>query len=251
MKRLDPLYPGRSGLPRCVEPAGSHARCAVRQFSHRRSATWRKDRDDFEPANLADPPHTLNPEGRNSSGTVLWETFSDAPRDEAEVRKLASSLVDHPRLVLWGRAWRYGKGTVVEAFLLVRGQNEDASFAKEVWTVALSPTSTLTVSVPRTEVEFAPVVIRGDLLAELEDPLGLKLYASQIGNQVKGTVGNRFRALQGFTTRRSSNCRMVLQAGFACQTYLWSTAKWWILLVASFGCSGTIGPVQPSCLRRS
>jgi hypothetical protein len=134
-------------------------------------------------------------DGRNSHGTVEWITFSDPPRSEADVRKLASAMADDPAMVLWGRAWHYGGGTVVVAFLLVRGQALDTSLSNNLWSVSLSPGRQLSVTAPRAEEEFAPVVIRGDLLAELEDPSGLKLYADQHGDQVKGTVGDAFRAL--------------------------------------------------------
>jgi hypothetical protein len=52
------------------------------------------------------------------------------------------------------------------------------------------------VGVPRRQVDFRPIVLRPDLLAELKDPSGLKLYARPSGTEILGTVGDYFRALQ-------------------------------------------------------
>jgi hypothetical protein len=135
-------------------------------------------------------------DGRKSTGMVLWVTFSDPPKSQAEAKRLASYVSDDPRIVLWGRAWHFGGGTVVEAFLLVRSKEDDPVLSNDIWHVTLSPHGTLAVGVPRAEVEFAPVVLRTDLLGDLEDPSGLKLYADRTRNEVKGTLGDAFRALE-------------------------------------------------------
>jgi hypothetical protein len=139
------------------------------------------------------------PPGSNSklsSGLVIWDTFTAPPMSPDMARKLASHIAQDPRIVLWGRAWRYGGGTVVEAFLLVRGPEDDSSFSQDIWTVSLGAGRRLSVGVPRAEVEFAPIVLRDDLLADLEEPSGLRLYSHPDGDNVIGTAGSQFKALE-------------------------------------------------------
>src|SRR5258708_1106672 len=66
-------------------------------------------------------------EGRNTRGSVTWDVTSKPPASYAEAEALASAQTeDEPQIVLWGRAWRYGAGNVVEAFLSIRSDVEPA-----------------------------------------------------------------------------------------------------------------------------
>jgi hypothetical protein len=137
----------------------------------------------------------------SASGKVLWASFVDPPSSPQGARQVATYIADNPRLMLWGRAWKYGNGLVVEAFLLVRGETDDPSLRDVLWTVPLATGGSLQVGPPRTEVEFEPIVVRSDLLADLTDLSGLKLYADRDSNQVIGHVGNAFRALAQYPDR--------------------------------------------------
>jgi hypothetical protein len=136
-------------------------------------------------------------EGRKSKGTVTWDVISKAPASYAEAEELARAQTeDEPQIVLWGRAWRYGEGNVVEAFLSIRSDAKPAVFKSDLWKVSLPDGTAVGVGVPRRQVDFRPIVLRSDLLAELKDPSGLKLYASPSGDVILGTVGDYFRAIQ-------------------------------------------------------
>jgi len=133
--------------------------------------------------------------GHSSKGLVIWDVISQPPNSYAEANKLAVALPENPQLVLWGRASRYGSGYVAEAFLSIRSAAGNREIAP-LWSVTLDPHTTFNMGVPRQQVDFAPIVLRQDLLAELHDPSGLKLYSSASGGTVQGFVGDAFQALE-------------------------------------------------------
>jgi hypothetical protein len=69
-------------------------------------------------------------EGRNTKGGVTWDVTSEPPTSYAEAETLARRQTeDQPQIVLWGRAWRYGDGNVVEAFLSIRNDTKAAGIS--------------------------------------------------------------------------------------------------------------------------
>jgi hypothetical protein len=134
--------------------------------------------------------------GRKTHGAITWDVTSNPPTSYSEAESLAGRQAeDTPQLVLWGRAWRYGPGTVVEAFLLIRA-DVSGSPGQNVWSVPAPDGSTISVTLPRQQIDFSPIILRNDILPLLEQPSGLVLYSSPHGSSSKGTVGNYFRALE-------------------------------------------------------
>ena len=133
--------------------------------------------------------------GHSSTGLVIWDVISQPPNSYAEANQLAATRIEKPQLVLWGRASRYGSGYVAEAFLSIRGDAGSREIPP-LWSVTLDRNTTFSMGVPRQQVDFAPIVLRQDLLPELHDPSGLKLYSSASGGAVQGVVGNYFQAME-------------------------------------------------------
>ena len=135
--------------------------------------------------------------GRSTKGTVIWDVTSKPPATYPEANALAKSAQpDEPQIVLWGKAWHYVNQNVAEAFLLIRRDVERNPAGKAIWKASLPNGPTFSVDVPHWQVDFAPIVLRADLLAELKDPAGLKLFADSRGTSVNGYVGDTFRALE-------------------------------------------------------
>jgi hypothetical protein len=135
-------------------------------------------------------------EGKKTRGLVIWDVSSKPPASYADADEFARTVVgDQPQIILWGRAWQYGPGNVVEAFLLIRS-DVAPSLESDLWKVSTQDGTAVGVGIPRRQVDFKPIVLRADVLAELKDPRGLKLYAGPQGNTVLGMVGENFRALQ-------------------------------------------------------
>lgn len=136
-------------------------------------------------------------EGRNTKGGVTWDVTSEPPTSYTEAEVLARKQTeDQPQIVLWGRAWRYGDGNVVEAFLSILNDTRPADLNSGLWRVGMPDGTSVSVGVPTRQIDFRPIVLRADLLAELKDPGGLKLYSSPTGGAVLGTTGEYFRALE-------------------------------------------------------
>jgi hypothetical protein len=149
-----------------------------------------------------------NKKAGGNSGKVLWLQIPHLLTSVQDAQFLAKYAQERPQLVLWGRAWQYGGGTVVEAFLHIRPENSDGTPA-QLWSLSLAPNNVLSVTVPRSEVEFEPLIIRTDLLGELQEVSGLKLYADQDSDIVLGTVGNAFRALK----QKPEEAKVALPSG--------------------------------------
>ncbi len=134
--------------------------------------------------------------GKPVAGKILWLNAPFVPTSYAMADQAAAHMIDDPELVLWGRSWAYGGGTVVEAFLLLRGPLAEDGVLRDIWSVPLDAGHQLSVTAPREQVEFNPIVIRTDLLGDLNDPSGLKLYPDATTNTPKGLLGNDFEAMQ-------------------------------------------------------
>ncbi len=133
--------------------------------------------------------------GHSTQGGVTWDISSAPPTSYVEAEQLARAQIENPpQLVLWGKTWRYGKGNIVEAFLLVRDSAMRVRDQTGLWTVAVPGGPAFTIGIPRRQIEFAPIVLRADLLPELKDPAGLKLYNSPEGTEIRGFVGDYFLA---------------------------------------------------------
>jgi hypothetical protein len=135
--------------------------------------------------------------GRSSRGGVLWDTISRAPTTDAEASALAKTAQpEDPQIIVWGKTWPFANQNVVEAFLLIRRDVQRNQVGFGIWRVAMPNGMTFAVDVPRWQVDFAPIVLRSDLLPELSDPAGLKLFAAPTGYETRGYVGDSFRALE-------------------------------------------------------
>lgn len=131
--------------------------------------------------------------GRNTRGLTYWDVSSRPPSSFAEASALASAISpDRPQLVLWGKALPYGKQYLVQAFLSIYS-------ADHIWKLSVAGTKPFSVDVPERQIDFAPFVLRSDLLPELRDPSGLKLYANSTGSQIIDTAGNSLQALEQYS----------------------------------------------------
>ncbi len=134
-----------------------------------------------------------NPSGVTfGDGLVLWDDkpLSSQTPDDA-VRAARDNEAD---LVLWGKAWRYGDGVVVQAYLTI-----PAADRRPIWEVTVpgpDGASRIGVELPRLQYEFRPIVLTPAIVDSYSSPSALKLYASPASRVVIGRVGNAFTALE-------------------------------------------------------
>jgi hypothetical protein len=86
-------------------------------------------------------------EGKHTKGTVTWDFESRPPTTSADAERYAAAQKDQePQVVLWGKAWRFGAGIVVEAFLSIRSGESAIAFGSDLWTVTVPTGETFSVS---------------------------------------------------------------------------------------------------------
>lgn len=137
-----------------------------------------------------------NPAGLSfGNGTVLWDPIP--PRESGHVAAETAAQSRGADATLWGRAWRYGGGVVVQAYLtLAAGRNAEERIAwKETVRADGKPVS-LTLRLPRRRYEFSPIVLRRDVVESFASPAGLRMVATRGTGNVVGEVGDAFRALR-------------------------------------------------------
>jgi hypothetical protein len=134
-------------------------------------------------------------QGAKTHGGVTWDISSTPPTNAPEAEALASRQRPAPQIVLWGRAWQYGQGNIVEAFLSIRDSASADKSGQELWKVDLGQNQELVADFPHRQLDFAPIVLRADLMPELTDPAGLKLFVAPTGEATNGPVGDNFTAI--------------------------------------------------------
>lgn len=128
------------------------------------------------------------------SGTVYYWTEGSQPvRSHAEAEKAAD---DQVHAVLWGRAQQYGKGVVVQAYLSAPRAQTPNHPGIGIWKIDLPNGQTISVDIPAWLYEFAPIVLKPEVVLELNTPQGLKIYRSPRSSEVVGTIRDNFRALE-------------------------------------------------------
>ena len=136
-------------------------------------------------------------EGAQVKGRVTWESSSSAPMSFSQAQAYGAAAKDsEPAMVLWGRTWRYGTGIVVEPFLSILVRNPAAPAGAKLWTLKLPSGETLSVGIPRRQVEFEPIILSAQSLPELTGASGLERYASATGTRTRAVVGDDFRVFE-------------------------------------------------------
>ena len=130
------------------------------------------------------------------SGIVYWDEGSP-PTAHAEALERISGL--DAQLVLWGRAQEFGKGVVVQSYLSVAPGAAGAR-TPVVWRIPLpeieGPQGTLTVGLPSQVFEFAPIVLRPEVIPMLNTPEGIPIFEDRAFRKPVGQLGPDFRALE-------------------------------------------------------
>lgn len=136
-------------------------------------------------------------------GLILWDD-KPLPSQAPSAAVLAAHNYGAD-LVLWGKAWHYGNGVVVQAYLTI-----PAADRRSIWEVMLPGADNdmrVSIDLPPLQYEFHPIVLTRAIVDNYSSPSALKLYASPKSTDVTGFVGNAFTALEqdGSFARVESN----------------------------------------------
>jgi hypothetical protein len=128
-------------------------------------------------------------------GLIVWdkEPLKSQSHTEAEQAAKDSSLL--AQLVLWGKAYLYGGGVVVQTNLSMPLYDDFRERRLEIWEISFVGRS-IEVDVPRRRLEMSSIVLKQELVEKYSLPSGLKLYADRTRGDPIGEVGDAYTGIQ-------------------------------------------------------
>ena len=141
-------------------------------------------------------PWPDNPEKLDfGKGLIIWDNtpLLSANHRSAEERAMAIDVL--AQMVLWGKAYPYGDGVVVQTYLSIPQYRDYREQTLERWTVELN-NETVTVDIPRRRHEMAPILLSRKVIERYTLPSALQLHSEREGGEPIGYVGDTYVALQ-------------------------------------------------------
>ena len=130
-------------------------------------------------------------------GIVYWDEGAAPARHPEALARLAGL---DAQMVLWGHAQEFGDGVVVQAYLTVAEALRADPAAGTLWSVSppeLAATKgAISVGLPASTFEFAPIVLRAAVIPLLRSPAGITIYEDRNFTTPKGELGGDFRAVE-------------------------------------------------------
>jgi len=132
------------------------------------------------------------------TAVLLWDEnpLKQLTHDEAMHR--ATDIGTLAQLVLWGTAVPYGDGVVVQSYLTVSPLTAFRNARPEVLTIQGNTSKEpqgVSLDIPTVQYNFRPIVLRRDIVDRYQNR-SLPIYSSPNLQQVIGTIGREFRALE-------------------------------------------------------
>jgi hypothetical protein len=132
-------------------------------------------------------------------GVIVWSQnpLADLSHPEAE-RK---AMEDHiwAQMTFWGEAFPYGDGVIAQTYLSLPMFEDHRENRFENWQVTV-PTSSgdivLQAEPPRRRYEFAPIVLRQEVVQQYSLPSSLKMLREPRPSDVIGEVGNAYIGIE-------------------------------------------------------
>jgi|SoiMethySBSTD1v2_1073268.scaffolds.fasta_scaffold05286_2 hypothetical protein len=133
-------------------------------------------------------------------GIVQWAEWAPPAVHSEALAQLSNTA---SQMVLWGRVQKLGNGVVIQAYLSVAPNSGPQ--AGDMWRLdlpELGPSKTsIGVSLPATFFEFAPIVLRLDLIPLFNSrvgtsPANVPVYRDRTFRDQVGVLGNAFQATE-------------------------------------------------------
>ena len=144
---------------------------------------------------------TPNPLGLSfGDGLVIWDENPLERPSHADAEQAGALDQISADMVLWGKAYAYGGGVVVQSHLTFSDGNLRRRARPEQWNIHV-PTGDggveLTADVPARRYTFEPIVLGSDVVARYSAPAALKIYSAKEGGAELGTLNAQlFKARQ-------------------------------------------------------
>jgi hypothetical protein len=130
-------------------------------------------------------------------GEVIWDPSPASFADHEGAEAAARSGNLGAQFVLWGKAYEFGDGVVVQLNLSLPRYHDFRERTPEIWRFGWQPgVPTLEADMPARRYSFEPIVLDKAVVERYSRPDAIALYASRGESREIGRVGGRFLALE-------------------------------------------------------
>ncbi len=139
---------------------------------------------------------TPNPEGLDfGRGKVLWDTQTLPEQTHRSAEEAAQSYEVFAQFVLWGQAFEFKDGVVVQPFLSIPDYDDGRETSHEYWTIEVKTpqgrfkisTRSPGIGIPQRRYEFSPLLLAADFVDRYSVPNAFTIYDSR---NLRRPVGN-------------------------------------------------------------
>jgi len=131
-------------------------------------------------------------------GKIVWSNTELS----AQTHRTAATLIKRwdllAQMALWGKAWEYGNGLIVQPYLTIPRYKDFRANHFEVWSKTIEfsgKTYRFNIDLPRRFFMFSLFYLDKDFIDKYKSPLSIKIYNRKNTNSgIAGSVGKKFRA---------------------------------------------------------
>ena len=145
---------------------------------------------------LRSKPWPNNPNNLDfGKGLIIWNQSPLKIQSHIVAEKSAKNINILAQMVLWGKAYNYGDGVVVQANMSMPQYRDYREQNNEIWKIRYRNT-TFVADIPRRRLEIASIVLTNEVINEYSLPSALKIYRDRQGGEPIGSVGSSYRGIQ-------------------------------------------------------
>lgn len=131
-------------------------------------------------------------------GIIDWTDFPLDPPNYLAAEKLA--MDNGVQMTLWGDAFRYGDGVVVQTYLSIPHYDDGRIKQPEIWVVSMRVAGRdyrIEADIPRRHYEYAPIILNSEVVRTYLSPSAVKMYRNEdmIPPSI-GDLGDYFTAIR-------------------------------------------------------
>jgi len=130
-------------------------------------------------------------------GVVIWDPVTAGIDSHEAAEAVARKANIGAQLVLWGKAYEFGDGVVVQLNLTLPRYHDFRERTPEVWRFAWHEgRAVLEADLPSRRYSFEPIVLERSVVERYSRPDAIALFSQPEGGTEVGRLGGRFLALR-------------------------------------------------------
>lgn len=128
-------------------------------------------------------------------GLIVWDPQAMPHQSHQQAETIASEINVLAQVALWGKAYPYGDGIVVQANVSIPSYRDYREQHNELWQVTLAG-NPIIADIPRRRFELSSIVLDPAIIKHYSLPSALKIYANRKGGAPIGAVGSSYLGIQ-------------------------------------------------------